>query len=62
VWFLHGRKRHFATEHVQFSTANSQEVLPLAEVAFEARAFDDLKRQDQATLDLLSAFAGSIAN
>jgi hypothetical protein len=41
----------------QFSIANAQQVLPLPEAAFEAHAFGNLKRRDEASLDLLAAFA-----
>jgi hypothetical protein len=37
-------------------------VFPPAKIALEAQALGDLKCSDQATLDLLSAFAGSIAS
>jgi hypothetical protein len=46
----------------QFSIANAQQVLPLPEVAFEAHAFGNLKRRDEASLDLLAAFARRFAN
>jgi hypothetical protein len=37
-------------------------VFPLAKVAIEADAFRDPKRRVDTTLDLLSAFSGSLAN
>jgi hypothetical protein len=42
------------------SIANPEQVLPLAEVTPEAKAL--LKRRDDASLDLLSALSGSLAN
>jgi hypothetical protein len=46
----------------KFSIANPQQMLPLAKVATEAHAFGNLKGRDQASLDGLSAFAGSLAS
>jgi hypothetical protein len=41
--------------------ANPQQVFPLTKVTFEAHAFGNLKRCDQATLDLLAGLASRFA-
>ena len=47
---------------LQFSISNSQQVLPLAKFAFEPHALGDLKRRDDATLDLLAGLSGALAS
>ena len=45
----------------QFSIADPQKFLPLAKVTFEAQAFGNLKRRDEAALNLLAALSGTLA-
>jgi hypothetical protein len=42
--------------------ANPQQVLPLAKVALESHALGNLKRRDDAALDLLSGLSGAFAS
>jgi hypothetical protein len=46
---------------LQFSIANPQQIFPLAKVALEANALGNLKRRDNAPLDLLAGLPGSFA-
>ena len=43
------------------SIAHARQVLPLPKVTLVAHALGDLERRDQASFDLLAAFAGVIA-
>jgi hypothetical protein len=44
------------------SLANSQQVLPLAKLAFEPHALGDLKGRDDAALDLFPTLSGALAS
>jgi hypothetical protein len=43
------------------SISDAQQVFPFAKVALKTHALGDLKRRDDAPLDLLAGFAGSFA-
>ena len=57
-----GRDRPPDSLQGAFSITYAQQVFPLAKLALESHALGDLKRRDDAALDLLASFAGAFTD